>query len=194
MVNKVEYENKKIGEEALDKAIKTSDDPTAELTAAKAALKTSIVEALKEMDANKKDDGDKIFNAIIKDKTENTKFIREAKEVIDKVKEFLGKSPDNARKELEAFKTYVNERNDAKTAVNKALKHSKKGNRGYVDVALEHGKEANVELSESVTKAGLDKVTSSADAKTKTDAYKDSDDYKKLSKDNQTLINDRVIP
>src|SRR4051794_7115975 len=114
MVNKVEYENKKIGEEALDKAIKTSDDPTAELTAAKAALKTSIGEALKEMDANKKDDGDKIFNAIIKDKTENTKFIREAKEVIDKVKEFLGKSPDNARKELEAFKTYVNERNDAK--------------------------------------------------------------------------------
>jgi len=196
MVNKIEYKGNKIGTEALKKATgkEDGDDPTVALNAAREALKTSIGEALKKMEDNKKDDGDKIFNAIVNGKEKETAFITQIKEVIDKTTEFLGKGEDEARKGLEDFKKYVNDRSAAKDAVNKHLKHIKKDNKGYVDAALDYGKKADVDLAKSITGAGIDKVKSESEAKTKTENYLKSDEFNNLSSDSQNLVRERTVP
>jgi len=146
------------------------------------------------MDASKKDDGDKIFNAIVEGKEKNTTFIKQAKEVIEEARKLLAKGEDDARKSLKGFKDYVNTRSDAKTAVNKALIHTKKGNKGYVDAALEHGKEANKTLTEAVNNSKVAEAKTRAEAKTNFDNFKKTPDYNALGTDNKKLFDNKIGP
>ncbi|CAI2162911.1 16643_t:CDS:10 [Funneliformis geosporum] len=161
------------GETALGLAKKTGDEtPAQKLEKAQIALKGVIAEVLGKADAD-----NEVYNKITKDKNEDITFIKEVTEIIKKAQAFLLKSKADARTGLKAFTDELKGKEASVTAIDTNLKVN---GVGYITHAKNHGAKLNVELTTAIEKAKLDKVTSRNDAKTKTDAFKLTDDYEAL--------------